>query len=203
MQGPLGNIGPTGPTGGLGVSGPTGPTGPASTVPGVTGPTGPALGATPRTVARYNDGTQNIPTTTDTVVAFDSADTSPGQPLSPITDQNISYDSSVNVGRFTYTGSAPVTFIINWQVGWAYFNAGTRQTWLQYGGDSGNRYGLSMQLTTNIATFQNCSTTVTMQPNDYFTVMAWHNAPTPTVQIGGNLAGVTQNRSCRIQITRI
>ena len=184
----------------------TGPTGASSVVTGPTGsqgPTGPRYLGPPHTIARYNAAVQSIPTTTDTVVTFDNPDTNPGQPSAYVTDQGLTYDGVTNVGRFTYTGTDSATFIVTWQVGWVYFNAGTRQTWMQYGSDAGNRYGMSMQLTTNIATYQNCSTTITMQPDDYFTIMAWHNAPTPTVNIGGNIGGTTYNRSCRVQITRI
>jgi hypothetical protein len=181
--------------GATGAQGYTGPT-------GVTGATGPAYFPTPRTVARYNSTTQSIPTTSNTVVQFDSADTNPGQP-SVYAGGDLSYDSLNNIGRFTWIGSEAATFIVTWQIGWVYFNAGTRQTWMQYGSDAGNRYGMSMQLTTNIATYQNCSTTITMLPLDYFTIMAWHNAPAVSVNIGGNVGGATQNRSVRVQITRV
>jgi hypothetical protein len=170
---------------------------------GPTGATGPAYLQTPRSVSRFNNYAQSITTTTDTVVAFDTPDTNPGQPQVYVTNQDLAYDGVVNQGRFTYSGAAAATFLVTWQIGWVYFNAGTRQTWLQYGADAGNRYGMSMQLTTNIATYQPCSTVLTMQPNDYFTIMVWHNAPTPSISIGSNIGGVTGNRSCRIQVTRI
>jgi hypothetical protein len=152
---------------------------------------------TPRTTARYNSAAQTIPGSVNTIVQFDSSDTSAGQPS--IYLANINYAA----GTFTCNSTQAVTMLVTWQIGWQYFNVGQRATWLQYGGDSGNRYGYVSQLSTNTTPFQAVATVVTMQPGDSFTIMCYQDAPSASITTGGNLDGVTGNRANRIQITQI
>jgi hypothetical protein len=131
-------------------------------------------------------------------VSFDTADTSPGQP-SPALSTNITYSGGV----FTYVGSSTETFMISWQIGWQYFNVGQRATWLQYGADTGNRYGYQSQLSTNTTPFQAVATVITAQPGDSWSIQCYQDAPSASITTGGNLGGVTGNRANRIQITQI
>jgi hypothetical protein len=133
------------------------------------------------------------------VLLFNAADTSQGQPSVYNTSSGISYAG----GTFTYGGASTITMMVSWQIGWQYFNVGQRATWLQYGPDSGNRYGYQSQLATNTTPFQAVATVVTMQPGDTFTVMCYQDAPSASITTGGNIGGVSGNRANRIQITQI
>ena len=208
LRGTTGPQGATGSTGRTGVTGPTGPistgatgsTGPRGiTVYGPTGPTGPLAQNSPRTTARYNNGTQTIATSVDTVLLFDTADTSPGQPGIYNTSSGISYAG----GTFTYGGVSTITMMVSWQIGWQYFNVGQRATWLQYGPDSGNRYGYQSQLATNTNPFQASSVVVTMTTGQYFSIQCYQDAPSASMTTGGAIGGVSGNRANRIQVTQI
>ena len=148
---------------------------------------------------RYNNGSQTIATSTNTVVLFDSSDVSPGQPNTYTTLNNIVYAG----GIFTFAGTQNITALVTWQIGWQYFNIGQRSTWLTYEGDNGNRYGYQGQTATNSVPFQSSSVVITMFPGQYFSIMCYQDAPSASITTGGNIGGVTGNRANRIQITQI
>jgi hypothetical protein len=152
-----------------------------------------------RTLARYNNSAQTIAGSTETVVLFNTADTSQGQPNPYTAINNISYSA----GTFAYGGTVPVTMLVTWQIGWQYFNVGQRATWLEYQSDSGNRYGYQSQLSTNTTPFQASTAVITMQPGQFFTIICYQDAPSASITTGGAIGGVSGNRANRIQVTQI
>jgi len=193
--GPTGLQGWTGPTGAAGTQGIRGPTG----AQGQIGPTGSFSNNSPRTLARYNNGTQTVSTSSNTVVLFDTPDTAPGQPTSYNTSSQITYD----LGSFVYEGPGTVTMLVTWQIGWQYFNLGQRYTWLAYDGDYSNRYGYQAQLSTNTDPFQASSTVITMTTGQYFNILCYQDAPSASMTTGGTIGGVSNNLANRIQVTQI
>jgi hypothetical protein len=177
---------------GFGVTGATGPT-------GITGPTGSYANNSPRSLSRYHNNSQVVATGMNTVLQFDTADTSLGQPTPYNPTGLVEYQG----GNFVYQAQGSVTVLVTWQIGWQYFNLGQRATWLCYDGDNGNRYGYQAQSSTNANPFQASSTVITMTTGQYFNIQCYQDAPSASITTGGNIGGVSNNRSNRIQVTQI
>jgi hypothetical protein len=190
--------GPTGFTGPAG-AGSTGPTGNAGS-DGATGPTGPRGLVNIRTLARYNNAVQNVPTNTETITLFNTLDQNPGQ-SSNLIDFGLDYDNVTNPGRFTYTGTDPIAILLTWQIGWQQITGGFRATWLRYNGSNGNRYGYNSMAPSSGYVFNNSTATIVMQPGEYFEIWCFHTAPSATITTGGSVGSITIGGANRLQIT--
>jgi hypothetical protein len=157
------------------------------------------------TLAQRAGTSQTAVNGTDTRIQFDTADTGAGQPQTAVTPSDLGLTVTNSGGTYTYTGTAPRTFLVNWFVNWAFDSANARVTWVWVNGQNGqNRFGYFNSQATGGGqpTFISSSTTVTLATNDYFEVWTWQNSGNSIVLNGGG-GGAAAGYAGRIQITML
>lgn len=145
-------------------------------------------------VARMQSAAQSVPNATDTVINYDTADSS--LELNPAS-AGVSFAN----GRVTNTSTAAVTLLVSAQNVWQQNTAGYRQMWLRM--KDGTRLGSAQAGgTAGEGTMMNIETVVTLKPADYFDVMGWQDSG-GTLSINGTSTGLTAPYVGRLLIARL
>ena len=151
-------------------------------------------------MSRRNSAIQQILPLTDVRIVFDTGDSAQAQNTN---ETGLTYDSSVNIGRFTNTSGRRVVLQVSLQIAWAQNATGNRFAWVRWNGVPGNRLGYSAtSAAPTDVTVNNSSCVVGLDAGQYFEVWVWQTS-------GGGLdsntdqGGITLGYGNRIQITRL